>query len=59
MRYLQLNRGAGFGQRNNEQELRRPTLKCLAFKRFLEIALGDHPNCNTEPAVRLINSYAW
>ena len=58
MRHLQLNRGAGFRRRNNEQELRRPTLKCLSFKRFLEIRSKHHPNWITEPAVRLINSWA-
>ena len=56
MRHLQLDRGAGFRRQNNEQELRRPTPKCLSFKRFLEIRSGDHPNWNIEPAVRLINS---
>jgi len=36
-------KAGGFPQRNDEQELRRSMLKCMAFKHFLDIGSGDRP----------------
>jgi hypothetical protein len=57
MRHLHLNAGGAFRQRNNEQELRRPTLKGLANKRLRTIGFGKHPKFNTEPLVGLITGW--
>jgi len=55
MRSLHLRKGGGFREWNNEQELRRPTLKRLENNRLRKTSFEDDPKCNPETLVRLIN----